>query len=198
MPGNACHPHSHRPWKLLSLGAALLAFTLAPAPGLAQTTTPQPTYAANDLNLRKGPGGGDDLLRVVPQGAQVTPLAGTERNGYVQVSYGSTTGWLLADGLVYFTDATPPAQTLPAAPAAPAAPDEESLELFAQDARVTLAPLMLRSGPELSAEPIAGMPEGSLVTLTREGYANGYVTVDYGGAQGWAYADFLAAPEEAG
>jgi hypothetical protein len=41
------------------------------------------------------------------------------------------------------------------------------------------------------------MPEGSLVTLTREGWENGYVTVDYGGAQGWAYADLLAEPAEA-
>jgi uncharacterized protein YraI len=55
---------------------------------------------------------------------------------------------------------------------------------------------MLRTGPNTSAEPIAGMPEGSLVTLTREGYENGYVTVDYGGARGWAYADFLASLDE--
>ena len=39
------------------------------------------------------------------------------------------------------------------------------------------------------------MPEGSVVYLTQEGYENGYITVDYDGLQGWAYADFLAEPE---
>jgi hypothetical protein len=42
------------------------------------------------------------------------------------------------------------------------------------------------------------MPEGAAVTLTREGSENGYVTVDYGGAQGWAYADLLGEPEAEG
>jgi uncharacterized protein YraI len=59
------------------------------------------------------------------------------------------------------------------------------------DARVTLAPLMLRSAPAMEAEPILVMPLGEVVTLTREGAENGYVTVDYGGVRGWAYADLL-------
>ncbi len=57
--------------------------------------------------------------------------------------------------------------------------------------RVTLEPLMLRAGPTEDAEVLAGMPQGSIVTLTREGAENGYVTVDYGGLEGWAYADLL-------
>jgi hypothetical protein len=56
---------------------------------------------------------------------------------------------------------------------------------------VTLAPLMLRSAPAMEAEPILVMPHGGVVTLTREGAENGYVTVDYGGVRGWAYADLL-------
>lgn len=70
------------------------------------------------------------------------------------------------------------------------------LSLYLQDTRVTLSPLMLRATPDAEAESIAGMPEGSLVTLTYEGYENGYIMVDYGGALGWAYADLLAAPDE--
>lgn len=70
------------------------------------------------------------------------------------------------------------------------------LSLYLQDTRVTLSPLMLRATPDAEAESIAGMPEGSLVTLTYEGSENGYIMVDYGGALGWAYADLLAAPDE--
>ena len=54
-----------------------------------------------------------------------------------------------------------------------------------------LAPLMLRSAPAMEAEPILVIPLGGMVTLTREGAENGYVTVDYGGVRGWAYADLL-------
>ena len=35
------------------------------------------------------------------------------------------------------------------------------------------------------------MPAGSIVTLTCEGYQNGFVTVD-DERRGWAYADVLA------
>jgi micrococcal nuclease len=43
----------------------------------------------------------------------------------------------------------------------------------------------------MEAEPILVIPHGEVVTLTREGAENGYVTVDYGGVRGWAYADLL-------
>ncbi len=71
-------------------------------------------------------------------------------------------------------------------PVAPPAPDG--------DARVTLSPLLLRSGPSPDAEPILVMPEGATVTLTGEGAQDGYVTVDYDGQPGWAYADLLGEP----
>jgi len=51
---------------------------------------------------------------------------------------------------------------------------------------------MLRSAPAIEAEPILVIPHGGVVTLTWEGAENGYVTVDYGGVTGWAYADLLA------
>jgi hypothetical protein len=38
------------------------------------------------------------------------------------------------------------------------------------------------------------MPLGEVVMLTWEGAENGFVTVDYGGVRGWAYADLLGEP----
>ena len=64
--------------------------------------------------------------------------------------------------------------------------------------RVTLSPLMLRSGPGVDAEPILVIPEGGRLTLTREGAADGYVTVDYNGETGWVYADLIAREDELG
>jgi hypothetical protein len=60
------------------------------------------------------------------------------------------------------------------------------------NARTTLVDLNLRSRPSAADPVILVIPVGSQVTLTGEGTANGFVTVDYNGVRGWAFADFLA------
>jgi uncharacterized protein YraI len=173
----------------LVIGAALLATVTSPGLSVAQITPEPVAYAVSELNLRKGPGNSDYIFAVVPLGAELTRAAGDVTNGYAPVSYNGINGWVVDLGLV----ATPEEVELANAAQAPS---EAPLELFASDARVTLTPLMLRSAPDIAAEPITGMPEGSVVTLTQEGWDNGYVTVDYDGARGWAYADLLATPAE--
>lgn len=176
-----------RPWRAIAIGAALLGTVAIPSLSVAQTTTEPTVYAVSDLNLRKGPGSSDAIFTVVPLGAEVQRRDGQVTNEYAPVTYDGISGWVVDLGLV----ATPDEVELANAPESAA---EAPLELFGSDVRVTLTPLMLRSAPDPSAEPIAGMPEGSAVTLTREGWENGYVTVDYGGAIGWAYADLLGEP----
>jgi uncharacterized protein YraI len=176
-----------RPGRVIAISAAIFALLAPPAVGLAQTVT-DPVYAVSELNLRKGPGESDAVFTVIPLGAELQRREGSPTNAYVPVTFNGVNGWVIESGLV----ASPQEVELANTPAS----SDASLELFSPDARVTLAPLMLRSGPDTTAEPIAGMPEGSLVTLTREGWQNGYVTVDYGGARGWAFADLLARPDE--
>jgi uncharacterized protein YraI len=176
--------------RMLVTGAVLLAIVATPSLSVAQTTTEPTVYAVSDLNLRKGPGSNDAIFAVVPLGAELQRRDGEVTNEYAPVTYNGISGWVVDLGLV----ATPEEVELANAAEAPV---EEPLELFGNNVRVTLTPLMLRSGPDLEAEPITGMPEGSVVTLTREGWENGYVTVDYGGALGWAYADLLGEPATA-
>jgi uncharacterized protein YraI len=85
------------------------------------------------------------------------------------------------------TAAAVPTTTVAAPAPAPAATSE---------IRVTLSPLMLRSGPTADAEPILVIPEGGRLTLTREGAENGYVTAEYDGVTGWVYADLIARQDE--
>lgn len=188
--------HHHRnapPATRLALGAFLLALSLSPLPTLAQSTTPPAStsqatvYASTDLNMRKGPGSNDAIIATVPLGADVTPVSGVAvTNDYRRVTYNGVTGWVVALGLVDSREEVD----------APASEGSTPLSTYNADVRLTLTPLMLRSGPDIEAAPITGMPEGSVVTLTREGAENGYVTVDYGGTKGWAYADLLARPDE--
>ncbi len=172
-----------RPRRALAAIAAALASLALPMAMLAQS--PESTaYAVTELNLRKGPGSSDAIFAVIPTGAELIRSSDETTNDYVPVSYNGINGWAIDLGLV----ATP--EDLALALEGGAAP-ESSLDLYQSDIRVTLTPLMLRSEPDLVGEPIVGMPEGSTVVLTREGYENGYVTVDYGGARGWAYAELL-------
>jgi uncharacterized protein YraI len=169
------------------LTALLLPLVLTPISSLAQECTDCVVAAATELNLRQDPSLEAPVLRIVPEGTALQQSAGTETNGYVPVSYDGVSGWVIADGLA----PSPEEAGVGAATAPPSAPTTSP------DARVALAPLLLRSGPSIEAEPILEMPEGAVVTLTREGAENGYVTVDFDGVIGWAYADFLAELSEA-
>ena len=125
------------------------------------------------------------MLRSVPRGSLLVREAGPETNRYVPVSYGGVSGWVIADSIVPAPETETYATTSGPTVSPSTSPATNS------SARVTLAPLMLRSAPAMEAEPILVIPHGGAVTLTREGAENGYVTVDYGGVTGWAYADLL-------
>jgi uncharacterized protein YraI len=184
---------------LLALGAMLLALVVTPiaSDAQAQTCTNCVLYAGTELNLRQEPSLTGIVLRFIPRGAAVQRTAGAEQNGYAPVIYDNVPGWAVALGFVatpeevkeFVVPSTATPTTSPTATAVPS-PTPTS-QPPSSDLRVTLSPLLLRSGPAGDAEPILTMPQGAQVTLTREGAENGYVTVDYGGTRGWAYADLL-------
>lgn len=172
-----------------ALASALCSSTfIAPLSSLAQNAYGDVVYAATNLNLRKGPGKTDAIFTIVPAGAELQVAPGESTNEYIPVSYNGTQGWVLDIGIALPVGAAGSSEVVLVS--------DESLSLYQQDTRVALSPLKLRAAPDIEVDSIAGMPEGSLVTLTYEGYENGYILVDYGGALGWAYADLLAAPEE--
>jgi uncharacterized protein YgiM (DUF1202 family) len=180
---------------LIAITVMLLLVALNPAAGSAQSQscTNCTLYAFTELNLRQQPSLDAAVLRFIPMGAPVHRTSGAVTNGYAPVTYDGVSGWAVALGLV----ATPEeveAATVPSAPAP--APVPASAPAATSEIRVTLAPLMLRSGSAVDAEPILIIPEGGLLTLTREGAENGYVTVDYDGATGWVYADLIAKQDE--
>jgi uncharacterized protein YraI len=180
---------------LIAITVMLLLLVLSPAAGSAQTQacTNCTLYAVTELNLRQDPSLDAPVLRFIPAGAAVHRTSGVGMNGYAPVTYDGVSGWAVALGLV----ATPEEVTATAVPSAPTpAPVPASAPAATSEIRVTLAPLMLRSGPGVDAEPILIIPEGGLLTLTREGAENGYVTVDYDGATGWVYADLIARQDE--
>ena len=178
---------------LIAITVMLLLVALNPAAGSAQSQscTNCTLYAITELNLRQEPSLDAAVLRFIPAGTPVNRTSGAVTNGYAPITYDGVSGWAVALGLV----ATPEEVTAAAVPTttAPAPAPATTSEI-----RVTLTPLMLRSGPTADAEPIQVLPEGARVTLTREGAENGYITVDYDGATGWVYADLIAREDELG
>ena len=162
---------------------ALLMIQTSPA-ARAQSCTNCVVAAGVDLNLLAEPRLEASVLRVIPRGSLLRRDAGPETNRLVPVTYSGVSGWVIADGIFPAPQRRRLCDT--ASPAPPATSTTANT-----NARVTLAPLMLRSAPAMEAEPILVIPQGGVVTLTREGAENGYVTVDYGGVRGWAYADLL-------
>jgi uncharacterized protein YgiM (DUF1202 family) len=178
---------------LAAFAVMLFLVALNPAAGSAQTQscTNCTLYAITELNLRQEPSLTAPVLRFIPALAPVHRGIGAVTNGYAPVTYDGVSGWAVALGLVATPEeaatATVPTTTTPAAAPAPVASGET---------RVTLSPLMLRSGPGVDAEPILVIPAGGRLTLTREGAADGYVTVDFDGVTGWVYADLIAREDE--
>ncbi len=170
---------------VLVLGSLAFSVIQAPPAAHAQSCTNCVVAAGVPLNLLQEPRLEATVLQTVPQGSLLVRGAGAETNRLVPVTYGGVSGWVIADGVFpapkSIAGYAPPASTAPPAPST----------TTSSNARVTLAPLMLRSAPAMEAEPILVIPLGGVVTLTREGAENGYVTVDYGGVRGWAYADLL-------
>jgi uncharacterized protein YraI len=172
-----------------------LAFSVIQTPPAAdaQSCTTCVVAAGVPLNLLQEPKLEAKVLRTIPQGSLLMRGAGPETNRFVPVAYGGMSGWVIADGVFPAPEAERYTTT-----SGPTAAPPPSATTTTTDARVTLAPLMLRGAPSMEAEPITVMPLGEMVTLTWEGAENGYVTVDYGGVHGWAYADLLGEPVGAG
>jgi uncharacterized protein YgiM (DUF1202 family) len=188
-----------RPTVLRALAAftvMLFLVALNPAIGSAQTQscTNCTLYAITELNLRQQPSLDGAVLRFIPAQAPVHRGSGAVTNGYAPVTYDGVSGWAVALGLVATPEeaatATVPATTAPTTTAPAPAPAATS------EVRVTLSPLMLRSGPGVDAEPVLVIPEGARLTLTREGAEDGYVTANYDGETGWVYSDLIAREDE--
>jgi hypothetical protein len=185
MMSRATWPHGIVLRIVFVLGALALSVIQTSPEARAQTCTNCVVVAGIDLDLLAEPRLEAVVLRVIPRESLLRRDAGPETNRLVPVTYGGVSGWVIADGIFPAPKSIAgSATTVPTAPPAPSTTTRTN-------ARVTLAPLMLRSAPATEAEPILVIPLGGVVTLTQEGAENGFVTVDYGGVRGWAYADLL-------
>lgn len=154
-----------------------LATGAAVSPPPSQPETPSGTSATTaDLNLRSGANLSAAVLVVMPAGATVT-VTGAAQNGFTPVTYGGQSGWAYTS---YLTSGDS---------------GNQDSSGDTGTARVTEA-LNLRTGPSTADGILTVMPAGGTVTLTGTS-VNGYLSVRYNGAAGWAYGAYLATGAQA-
>jgi uncharacterized protein YraI len=144
------------------LGVAMVGGA-GPRPAAALSCGPCPATTTDNLNLRAGPSLENDVLRVIPAGAELEwdQVQGRE-NGFVAVTYDGTGGWAYAAYLILFPT-------------------------FA----ATTDRLNLRDDPSLSADVLTVMPSGADV-MVLSGPTNGFFSVQFDQQTGWAHGDYLA------
>jgi len=160
-------------------GAAVLCGTPPPTPSPSPSPPPAVPGAnastTSDLNLRNAADLGAAILAVMPFGSRLAVTGGAQNNFY-PVVYNGVTGWAYVD-FVAVDGGTPPPTPNP------------SPSPGGSTATVTTG-LNLRTGPSTGDAVLLVMPAGATVGLTGQS-ANGFLSVNYNGTAGWAFADYL-------
>jgi uncharacterized protein YraI len=158
-----------------------------------------------DLNLRAGPSTADEILLVIPAGGSMSLTGEGAENGFVTVLFDGTSGWVAAEFIARPDELAGSAPSEASVDEESSATDETSaagessangessayVSQLAGQTRVTLTDLNLRAGPSTADEVLLVIPAGATVTLTGDGLANDFATVDYEGTIGWAAVEFL-------
>ncbi|MBA3337530.1 MAG: SH3 domain-containing protein, partial [Chloroflexia bacterium] len=160
------YPHQRHARRLTILALLLFVVPLfaviaVPSPRVAQAAMATTT---SDLNLRTGPSTDFPVLTVMPSGAEVS-IDGAAQSGFYPVSYRGTSGFASATYLTTGGGSSGGGATVTSS-------------------------LNLRAGPSTSDRVLAVMSAGAGVTLTGDS-ANGFLSVNYQGTIGWAFATYL-------
>ncbi|HEV2074051.1 MAG TPA: SH3 domain-containing protein, partial [Thermomicrobiales bacterium] len=128
-------------------------------------------WTTSAVNLRSGPSTSNQVLRVVPSGANIG-VSTTERSGFLYVSYQGQTGWMSTAYIAYRDGGSQPG-------------DDQG-----GNYRTTTTALNLRAEPSTSAKILTVMPAGAKVQLLHTGVGS-FGNVNYNGMQGWAALEYL-------
>jgi uncharacterized protein YraI len=149
------------------------------------TSGPEPDLiTVVDSNLRESDSPDADIIQVVPFGTYAT-ATGEASNGFVPVSVDGVQGWLSTEVIAPAEIAAEiTGETTTTSTTATGDPSDD-------EPRTTLADVNLLTEPREDADVIVLIPAGSAVTLTYDGYENGYIAISYNGSTGWVVADLL-------
>ena len=136
--------------------------------------------ATTDVNLRSRSNTSSAVILVVPKGAVVT-LNGRRENGFEDVSYQGSAGWIYADYLA------------PEGGEGPGGPDGPYPDMR----NYTTDDLNLRESPGYSGRVILVIPRGAQV-VRHHNVQPPWGMVAYNGVTGWVHGDYLSSTPPSG
>jgi len=140
--------------------------------------------ATEETPLLAEPDDGAATLLLIPADTTLE-IGGRAEDGFYPVSFGGVEGWVATGSLATRAEERRPrASRRSERAASPTGGGPRSA--VADDE------LNLRAGPGTAAEVLAVIPAGGAVLLTGR-HDNGYVEVEYRGAEGWARGEYLVA-----
>ncbi len=161
---------------------------------VAESTATGDLVTVVDANLRTGASIEDAVVSIVPFGTFAS-VTGAAANGFVPVTVAGVAGWLSTDVIAPAEIAASLTGTAPVADVAETTANGEAVSESGtpedDEPRTALSDLNLRAGPGEDAEILLVVPTGDTLTLTYDGYENGYAAVSYQGTGGWVVADLL-------
>jgi uncharacterized protein YgiM (DUF1202 family) len=125
-------------------------------------------FITDEVNFRAASNTSSEIVQVVPEGSIVV-ITGNEQNNFLPVKFDGTTGWISSD----YIDT-----------------GSSGGGGGAGETATTTDDLNFRAGPSLDAEIISVAPPGTEVALTGD-EQNGFMSVTYGGFDGWMSSAFL-------
>jgi uncharacterized protein YgiM (DUF1202 family) len=160
------------------LGALLFNFAFTRS-AYAQSGVLLTGNSLSDLNIRSGPGLQAGTIGVLPAGEKVTAIGRNTANNWVQIQYGSTTGWVAAWLTVYSGDTV----LLPVTSSAvPSTVPIDSLTM------ISPYNVKIRSQPSISGSIVGKIPHSTEVTVFGRTEFNNWFAVKYNGTTGWVAA----------
>ena len=154
--------------KALGLGAAALAVGAAGALGVSEARAATQYKTTADVNFRSGPGPSYSIIAVIRAGT-IVAHTGASRNGFYEVGYNGTYGWVSATYLAPYSGGSP---------------------VIIGSARTTTS-VNLRSGPSSSHSVLRVVAAGATVEISGT-VQNGYRYVVHQGLAGWIFDQYLA------
>jgi uncharacterized protein YraI len=169
----------------LSLASALLSIVLlgmitTAQAALAEDVTALIGHSVLDVNIRAMPGLGSSAIAVLPAGEKVTAIGRNPANNWIQIQYGSTTGWVASWVTVYSGDTS----------LLPVTSDIIPDPVGGPGPFVLTSPfnVNIRSAPSVEASNLGRLPYNAKASAKGRNEAGSWVSVEYQGIRGWVAA----------
>ncbi|MBN1427440.1 MAG: SH3 domain-containing protein [Anaerolineae bacterium] len=135
-------------------------------------------HSIHDVNIRATPGLNSSVIGILPAGEKATAIGRNESNNWIQLRYGSITGWAASWVTVYSGDTSLLPVTTEIDPVPVGDPGPFDLK--------SPFNVNIRSEPSIEAASLGRLPYMAKASAEGRNEASSWVFIEYDGIRGWA------------